>query len=125
MSGFLLLFLLLTTVVELVGVAVATPVVDEIGAASLFGRDGTVAVTIVAAVIACAGVIVAWRGIGGTPRAVTAVLLFAAAVVVLVLTISLLTSGNLAIGFAVGLLPAFVWILLIGRAVLQTPATGR
>ncbi|WP_221328487.1 hypothetical protein [Actinoplanes sp. L3-i22] len=121
----MLLFLLLTTVVELVGVAAATTAVDEIGEASLFGRAGTIAVTLAAAVIAGAGAVVTWRQVGGAPRAVTAVLLFAAAAVVLTLTISLLTSANLAAGFAAGLLPAFVWILLIGRAVLRTSAAGR
>ncbi|BBH66663.1 hypothetical protein ACTI_33480 [Actinoplanes sp. OR16] len=68
---FTLVMLSTTASVLLLGVALLVAVSEEVAEAALFGRAGTVAVTVGAAFVICTAAVVATRGAGSRVRAVT------------------------------------------------------
>lgn len=121
-NGFALGLLLTTALIELLVVAFASAGFDEVADASPFGRPGTAVVSAAIAVVALVGVAFAWRGGAGTPRLITAVLVFIAVGIVALMALFFIIAGGPPIILAVLLALTAVSIAMIGRAVLQQPA---
>lgn len=126
-GGFALVLLFATAAIELLVVAIATAGFDEVAEASPFGRPATIVVAAVAAGIACVGAILAWLGVSGALRTITAVLVFVAVGVIAVMVLFFVIAGGTPIILGVLLAHAAFSLAMIGRAVLRSaPArTGR
>jgi hypothetical protein len=122
-SGFTLVLLFATAVIELFVVAMASAGFDEVAEASPFGRSGTIVVAAVAAGIACLGAILAWRGVSGALRGITAILVFVAVGVTAVMVLFLVIAGGTPIILGVLLAHAAFSLGMIGRAVLRSAPT--
>ncbi|GAA3914054.1 hypothetical protein [Actinoplanes auranticolor] len=119
-SGFALVLLWLITVIQLVGVAVASAGFDEIADASPFGQPGTAIVAAAIAVVASGAAVVAWQGATPAVCTVAAVATFAAVGIVALMALSFVVAGGTATGFAILLVLAAVMIAMIGWAALQS-----
>lgn len=125
-SGFALGLLVVTAVIQLSVVAVASAGFDEVAGASPFGRPGTAVAAGVIAVVTLVGAVVAWRGGVGAVRAITAIVVFIAVGIIAMMALSFLVAGGITIGFALLLVLTAVSMAMIGRAVLQSPSrSGR
>ncbi|BCY08798.1 hypothetical protein [Actinoplanes sp. L3-i22] len=124
MDGFALVLFGLPAVVEPALVAVAATAFPEIADASPYGRTGTLVIGLLAATVSAVGVILAWRGISGTPRAATAVLLGVAAGLVGLLAFTLLLGGGMLLIFAILLIHGTFSICVIAREVLRSAPTA-
>jgi hypothetical protein len=122
-GDFTLLILCTTASVLLLTVALLVTSSEDVAGATPFGRLGTVAVTVGAAVVVCASAAVARRSAGSTPRAIATGLSIAATALVGVLAFLFLfaDSGQ----FAVGLLLACATVLVAmgGRVGAQVSGT--
>lgn len=124
-SGFTLALLIVTAVIPLAGVALASLMFDEVSQASPFGQLGTLVAAFVIMAVAIVGTVVAWRGADGVARKIAATGLFCVAGITTVMAVFFLVAGGITIGFACALFPATVSVTLIGQAVLRSGSSGR
>ncbi|MCY1144064.1 hypothetical protein OWR29_39225 [Actinoplanes sp. Pm04-4] len=118
-SGFAVALLLVTALIELFVVALASAGFDEVAQASPFGRPGTATVAAAVAVVAAAGAFVAWRGASTAVRVSVVTAVFAAVGVVALMALFFVVAGGSPIILAVLLALTAVSVAMIGRAVLQ------
>jgi choline-glycine betaine transporter len=116
--------LVVTAVVELLVVALASAGFDEVSDAAAFGRPGTTVAAVVIAVVALLATVLAWRGVTGVVRGVTATVVFVVDGIVALMALIFLIAGGTPIIFAVLLAHAAFSVALIGRAVLRSAPTG-
>jgi hypothetical protein len=125
-SGFALGLLVVTAVIQLFVVAVASVGFDEVAGASPFGRPGTAIAAGVIAVVTLVGAVVAWRGGVGVVRVITAMVVFISVGMIAMMAMSFVVAGGTTLAFAILLILAAVSLGMIGRAVLQSPSgSGR
>jgi hypothetical protein len=126
-SGFALVLLVATAVIELLVVAIASAGFDEVADASPFGNSATIVVTAVAAGVTCIGAILAWQGVSGALCGITATLVFATVGIIGFMVGYFLIAGGTPIILGVLLAHAGFSLAMIGRAVLrpETARTGR
>jgi choline-glycine betaine transporter len=123
-SGLALALLVVTAVIELLVVAFASAGFEEVSDASAFGPPGTTVAAGVIAVVALLATVVAWRGVTGVVRGITATVVFAAAGIIAVMALFFLIAGGTPIILAVLLAHAAFSVAMIGRAVLRSAPTG-
>lgn len=122
-SGFALVLLFATAVIELFAVAMASAGFDEVAKGSPFGRSGTIVVVTVVAAVACIGTILAWSGVSGLLRGLTATAVFVAVGIVAVMVLFFLIARGTPIILGVLLAHAAFSLGMIGRAVLRSAPT--
>ncbi|WP_264653241.1 hypothetical protein [Actinoplanes cyaneus] len=123
MGGFALLLWAVPAVIEPLTLAFAASGLPEVADASPYGRAGTVAVAVLAAVLSAFGATLAWRGASAALRGVTAVLLAVVAVLIGLMTFYFFFSGPMFVAFGILLLHATISICVLTRAVLRAASS--
>jgi hypothetical protein len=118
-SGLALFVFAVPAVMESGVVAFVALGLPEAAEASPFGRGGTFAVCVVAAVLSVVGAVLAWRGVGRSLGSVLALLLGVAAGLVALIAFVFLFSGSVVLVLAVLLIHAAFSIAMIARAVAR------
>jgi hypothetical protein len=120
-SGFLLLLWFVAPLVELGGVLLFCAAAPDLVRDTAFGSPTTEILAGLVLAVTVVATILVWRGVSGALRWITAVALFIAAGVTVGLGVSFATGGILAL-FTLLMAHSAVFIALIGRAALRSPA---
>ncbi|MBB2945344.1 tryptophan-rich sensory protein [Actinoplanes lutulentus] len=122
-GGFTLLMLSTTASILLLTVTLLVAASEDVAEATVFGKAGTVAVTVGAAIVVCVSAVIAWRGSGSAVRAVAVGMSIVAAVLVATLAYLFLFSDNTQFGAGLLLVCAAVLVALGGREVAHASGT--
>jgi len=122
-SGLLLFLWFVAPLVEVGGVLLFCLAAPDLAEDTAFGGPATVIVAAGVLAVTVVGTALAWRGVAGAARLITATALFVAAGLTAALGVSFATAGILAV-LTLLMAHSALFIALIGRAVLRSPGSA-